>query len=217
MNHFRPFTSLAGLAGVIGISQACAGIFVDTSPGTAAPPATLGGYSMIGFPADPSAEGTLTTSLIPPVSAPVTGNLVFSSALEHDIVGSMWDMWSHGYTGDVYYLPGDYDLLMTLPTGTMAFYLYVQPNIKATFEFTVDSSAAVTTFDVDGNGGAKYVGFYSDDPSKPLHFVFVDQTTSETDFAVGEFGINVPEPGAFAWVTALGLAGLVFARRAQTR
>ncbi len=218
MNHLKPMATLAGLASLIGINQAGAGIFIDTSPGTAAPPATLGGYSMIGFPADLSAEGSLTTSLTPPASAPVTGNLTFGTAVEHDQIGSLWSTWSHGYAGAVYYTDS-YKLNLTLPGGTLAFYLYLQPNIYDDFTFDVTTESAVeTSITINGNGGARYIGVYSDDPLDPVTFVFIKNPAQDADgFAVGEFGINVPEPGAFAWVTALGLAGLVFARRAQTR
>ncbi len=97
----------------------------------------------------------------------------------------------------------------------MAFYLYVEPNIRSVFEFKVDSMATVATLDIDGNAGASYVGFYSDDPMHPLQFIYVDQTTMESDgFAVGEFGINVvPEPAACGLLCALGLVGFVASRR----
>jgi hypothetical protein len=193
-----------------------AGIFVDTTPGTAAPPGTLGGYSMGGFPVDLTPEGTMINALAPPLLAPVAGNLTFNAAVEHDIIGSYWATWSHGYVGDVYaYYGQDSQLLMMLPAGTMAFSLYVEPNIFSTFEFEVDSGAAVATLNIDGYAGAKYVGFYSDDPLQPLQYVYVKQTTLSSDgFAVGEFMINVvPEPQTWGLVAGLGLAVLGVARR----
>jgi hypothetical protein len=197
---------------------ASAAILVDTTPGVGAPPGTLGGYSMTAFPVDPSPEGTLVLQLAPPAAAPVIGNLTFTTEVEHFLAGSVWDTWSHGYTGDVYFNE-DHDLLLALPAGTQAFSLYVQPNLKAPFEFRVDSGATVATLAINGNGGASYIGFYSDDPLDPLQFVYVRQTTMDSDgFAVGEFMINaIPEPGLWTLVTGLGLCALAGARRFYPR
>lgn len=207
------------LAGVLPLSVCCsAAILVDTSPGTGAPPSTLGGYAMQAFPADPTAEGTMTTQLTPPAAAPVTGNLNFTSAVEHMKAGSVWDTWSHGYTGDVYF-NADHDLMIfQLPVGTLAFSLYVQPNLKDDFQFGVVSGVTVTLLNINGNGGARYVGFYTDDLLDPLTFAYVQQTTNDSDgFAVGEFMINaIPEPGAWAGLTALGLGGWAWPRRRLT-
>jgi len=193
----------------LGLATSASAAISAVDLGTLAPPGSLGGFTVGAFPADLSVEGTLTTSLTPPPTFPGTGDLVFTTGVDHNKVGSFWDTWSHGYTGSVYFNE-DHDLLLALPADTMAFYLYIQPNLKALFEFTVDSSATTVTFDIDGDGGARGVGFYSDDPSDPLQFVYVRQTTLDSDgFAVGEFGINVPEPAAFGAFAALGLLGFV--------
>jgi hypothetical protein len=179
-----------------------AAIQVDISPGTGTPPGTLGGYSMVGFAPDPSPVGFLTsvTQLVPPAGALVSGNLTFGAPLAHLRIGGVegWDTWSHGYAGDVY-STDESELMMFLPNATKAFYLYVEPNSKYTFEFKADSSATVATLDIDGSGGARYVGFYTDSPlTQSLEWIDVLQTTGESDgFAVGEFGIKgvvVPEP-----------------------
>jgi len=209
-NRYKILTTLL-LMTAFGVATQAA-IIVNTSPGTGAPPGTLGGYAMTAFPADPTSEGTMISSLAPPPSAPVTGNLTFSRPVEHDVVGSLWDTWSHGYKGDVYYTDAN-SLMMNLPDSTLAFYLYVEPNRKYTFEFKADSMATVTTLDIDGNAGARFVGFYTDDPTDPLAWVYVRQTTMDSDgFAVGEFGINeVPEPSTcLAGILVLGVLG--FAR-----
>lgn len=191
-----------------------AAVLVDTTPGTGAPPGALGGYFMAAFPTDPSAEGTLVLQLSPPAAAPVVGNLTFTTPVEHFLAGSVWDTWSHGYTGDVYFNE-DHDLLMGLPVGTQAFSLYVQPNLKDDFEFHVVSEATVTTLTINGNSGARYIGFFSDDLLDPLQFVYVRQSTMDSDgFAVGEFMINaIPEPGLAMLVSGLGLSALAGVRR----
>lgn len=214
----RIFARWVGAACAAGCGIGQAAVLVDTSPGTGAPPGTLGGYVMGAFPADPTAEGTLITSLSPPPSAPVIGNLEFAGPVEHMKVGSLWDTWSHGYTGDVYF-NSDHDLLIVaLPADTLAFSLYLQPNLKDTFEFSVVSGVTVATLDIDGDGGARYFGFYTDDPLDPLQFVYVRQTTMDSDgFAVGEFMINVPEPGAYGLLAGLGLIGWVAYRKVNLK
>lgn len=195
-----------------------AAVLVTISPGTAAPPGTLGGHVMGAFPVDGSAEGSPATTLTPPAAFPGVGDLQFATALTHYRAGMGWDTWSHGYTGDVY-ATDDHELVMTLPTGTLAFYFYLQPNFKDVFEFEVTSATTSDLLDVDGNGGARYVGIYTDDPLDPLQSVTVRQTTMDSDgFAVGEMAVNVvPEPSAIASVVGLGLAGFGVWRRRPAR
>jgi len=214
-NHQRRACLLAVL---LPLSLGCqAAVLSTTAPGTGAPPGTLGGFSMGAFPADLSAEGTMVTQLTPPAAAPVIGDLYFTTAVEHLKAGSLWDTWSHGYTGDVYY-NADFNLMIfQLPQGTMAFSLYIQPNLKDVFNFKAVSGVEVATLDIDGDGGASYVGFWSDDPLKPLQFVYIEQTTDDSDgFAVGEFMINVPEPGAWGLLAGLGLCGWAIIRRGRS-
>ena len=156
----------------------------------------------------------MISDLTPPAGAPVIGTLHFLNPVEHDVVGSFWLTWSHGYMGDVYFNASN-DLLMTLPDGTLAFALYVQPNIQAQYEFQVTAEFTSVNLMIDGNSGARYVGFYTDDPMDYVNYVFVKQTTMLSDgFAVGEFGINVvPETQAWGLVAGLGLGAFAFYRR----
>ena len=210
-------------ASLLPLSVCCsAAIIVDTSPGTGAPPGTLGGYSMVAFPDDPTPEGTMITQLAPPPTALVTGNLEFATedglGVEHMLVGPsprLWDTWSHGYTGDLYFNADNDLLLFHLPLRTMAFSMNIQPNLKDDFEFVVFGDRTFAVLDINGNGGARYVGFYSN-TADPLDLVYIRQTSEDSDgFAVGEFMINgiIPEPGTWAGLTALGLGVWALARR----
>jgi hypothetical protein len=216
--NFKPIVWLAAFAITV---QAMGAIIVDTTPGTGAPPAILGGYPMGGFPADSSLEGSLISSLTPPATFPGSGDLLFTTDVEHMVAGSAWDTWSHGYSGDVYFNEDD-DLLMLLPDDTLSFYLYIQPNLKSTFEFGVNSGVTFTFLDIDGDGGASYVGFYTDDTLNPMQWIYVRQTTENSDgFAVGEFGINVggggPQPTPDAGPSAMLFGGIVAGLLALSR
>jgi hypothetical protein len=165
-------------------------IVFDGSPGTGAPPSTLGSFTMTAFGADaqPScgASGSMVTT---------AGTIGFSQAVMHRIVGTCWQTWSNGYTGDVYSTDSSTDVstvTMTLPAGTPAFYFYAEPNQLAVLTITATSESGTTSnaVSVNGNGGAKYFGFYGVGGAT-LSTITVT-TNDPTGFAVGEFGIAPP-------------------------
>jgi hypothetical protein len=158
-------------------------ITFDGSPGTEAPPATLGPYTMTPFAPDDRALGNVVSD----VSGP-TGTVGFTPSLTHARVGSGWATWSHGYTGDVYYTTGT-QITMTLPAGTKAFYFYAEPNTFDVFsvEATAQNGTTSGPIPVQGNSGAKYFGFYG---TGGATLASITVTISDTSvFAVGEFGI----------------------------
>lgn len=174
---------------------------LDTSPGTNAPPATLGGHDMMPFPLD-------TRTLEYPVSyiAGSFGRLDFMPGLRHTRVGAGWPAWSHGYTGDVYVSePGYNDVVISLPGKTHAFYFYVQPNAQALFNVTVSAEAidgtplmsAPAVVEVGGAllndgtvGQARYFGFYTSGTVN-LGKIKISLPPEANGFAIGEFGINI--------------------------
>lgn len=188
----------------------------STVIGTGAPPATLGAVPVTAFPADGRATGPGFTT----VPTPIGGDLTFSYAVTHATVPAIWNNWSNGYTGDVYYTLGatsPNSLTITLPPGTGAFYLYSEANTYGTFSFTVTSGAASQTLNITTPNGATGVGFW-DDAGGTLTSVTVSTTT---DFAVGEFGIGGPiaviptlsTAGLVALALALGFIGMLAVRR----
>src|SRR5262245_24747122 len=86
---------IAVLAGLVVVSNAPAGavptITFDGSPGTAAPPATLGPYTMTAFPADGRPIGAAVTT----VPSPLGGDVGLSPAASHRRIGAGWASWSH--------------------------------------------------------------------------------------------------------------------------
>jgi hypothetical protein len=180
----------------IGVGTARAAIVFDGAPGTAAPPATLGPYTMTPFGADPQPLFTDVTS----VASPLGGSVGFSPALNHRQIGAGWATWSHGYTGDVYYTNGGTSVTMTMPANTVAFYFYAEPNPFAVFNITATAQDGTTSgpIPVDGNAGATYFGFYATAPDTIASIT----VSSTVDFAVGEFGIAANSPPDCSGVTA---------------
>jgi hypothetical protein len=129
--------------------------------GTAAPPATLGGFAMTPFPDDGFAPFDPVTSL----PSPLGGTVDFSPTMMNLEVPSSWATWSHGYTGDVYWTQGATSVLMTLPAGTNAFYFYAEPNPQTLFNFMATAADGTSSpiLPIDGNAGARGFGFYSPD------------------------------------------------------
>ncbi len=176
-------------------------LYIDTSPGTGAPPPTLGGYGMIPFPPDPQPTGTDVTSVaVPPTPLGALGpqgSILFDQPMDHVTIGSGWATWSNGYTGDVYTsldAPDINHVVITLPAKTAAFYLYVEPDIFSTFAVTATGKSAFgwstsTTLLVNGLGGARYIGVYSVSGGF-VKTIRIDVDPAADGFAVGEFGIN---------------------------
>jgi hypothetical protein len=120
-----------------GVAQA-GSIAVDTSPGTAAPPATLGPYTMTPF--GPDARHIAFES-VPVTDVPAPAGA--AGALQFDRTMRLWrvidlDGWGNGYTGDAYSPgdPSDQDrVVMTLPANTQAFTSMPNPTTSP-FPFT---------------------------------------------------------------------------------
>ena len=180
--------------------------------GTAAPPATLGPYTMTPFPADPQPTGYASVSS---VASPLGGVLGFTPDLLHALTPSQWMTWSHGYVGDIYWTGGGTSVTLTMPAGTGAFYLYAEPNPFSTFTITARAQdGTLVSQDVTGAYGAAGYGFYGTGGSL-ISSIQVD-SPDRVDFAVGEFGIAaIPAPGAIL-LGSIG-AGLVgWLRRRRT-
>lgn len=182
---------------MLGATTLTADIYFDGSPGTGAPPATLGGYTMTSFDDDTrSIPGTVSD-----VSGP-TGDVDLSPSLTHVEVGSGWATWSHGYTGDVYYTLGT-TITMSLPANTVAFQFYAEPNSFGTFtmEAIADDGTSSGEIEVTGHGGAQYFGFYADGGDK-IATITVTAPSGALGLAIGDLAIAAcPAPEIDVTVT----------------
>lgn len=170
------------------LTPASLGDFFDGTPGTAAPPSTLGPYKMTPFPVDPRGDVTPVNG----VNSPLGGAVQFGSTLTHYVVGAGWSTWSNSYSGGVYGTAST-GLTMYLPPDTRAFYFYAQSNDLATFDFTATADDGTSSYPVSitSPSGAKYFGFYAPVSGAPLSSISVSCPACGGDgFAVGEFGIN---------------------------
>jgi len=172
--------------------------------------------------ADAGALGDMVSEVVVPATASVTGSVKFDVPLEHRRVGNGWDTWSHPYNGDVYWLDevvSGNRLTLTLPAGTRAFYLYVEPDFFGPAGFTVGSGSTTGTLQIQGDGGASGFGFFSDDPAVDLSSIFIEKNGADfsNGFAVGQFGINgtgaIPEGFGGLLLLGMGLVGLWELRR----
>jgi PKD repeat protein len=157
--------------------------------GTAAPPASLGGWTMTAY--SPSVQGAIPngTDVYSIPGGPISGFPVLSDPVNKRTIGSGWATWSHGYTGPVFFRGGD-TLTLTLPINTRAFLFYVEPDNFGIFNFTVttDSGTSSGSVGVNGTGGARGFGFYTA-ANDSIVSITIAADPAAAGFAIGEFSI----------------------------
>jgi len=186
-------TLLISALTALGLQQVTANV-TAVDIGTAAPPTTLGGYTMSAF--DPGSITGATQAQVP----------------------TTWATWGQGYTGDVYFTYGT-TITLTLSGSSEAVYFYEEPNLFSTFNMTAtDSSGATVTQAINGDAGAAGVGFYETTSGGPyLTQIVITTDAAAEGEAIGEFGISggslagqtgvpVSAPDGGATLTLLGLA-----------
>ena len=194
LGRSRLYWSLLAVLFVFGTSYG--GVVFNGSPGTGAPPATLGGIPMFKFVDDSrpvSGVGSLVSSVSASNDCPV--GIQFNLPVNHrEVPAGGWATWSHGYTGDVYAtFGGALSRTITLPNNTRPFYLYIEGNNFNSVNITATANDGTTSgpIPVSGFAGATYYGFYTTGVNCMLTTITINVGAGSGGYAVGEFGINV--------------------------
>lgn len=201
----RTFLAAASLfvAGLGAAPVAQAGLKFDGSPGSGAPPATLGGYTMVPSPLDTRDDG----STVSDAPATPTSSFTFDQSQEILTIPLTWctTNWAGGtYAGPVYYSQGASTMTITLPSPSSAVYLYATPNDTGTFTMkataTGQNGASVASGGVpvpvsscqDTGASAQYFGFYgtNNDKITSVTVSIDDLNANQMDFAVGDFAVG---------------------------
>jgi len=183
---------------------------IGVAGGLGPPPPTLGPYEMTPFAPDDRPLWEWVTD----VPSPLGGAIEFSLPLQHLLDGTGWAYWGHGYGGDIYTTWGTADTVtMDLPEETRAIYFYAS-QYTTTYRLIVAMADDGTTIEqtVHPTQGAKYFGFYQDDPAgAPIQWIEVYSPTTGL-VAIGEFGIAIPAPGTLA-LLGVSVIGAISRRR----
>jgi hypothetical protein len=180
--------------------------FLPTPLSTDAPPATAGPYTLTAFANDARPNHDLVTTVPCPV---VGGNITFSIPMVHTKVGDGWATWSHGYTGDLYFVEFPDDLesfTISLPPNVGAFMWYMEPNVFSTFTVVYSASDGTTsgTQPVEAENGASGFGWYA-----PVGQTITSITMRDFDTETIEFGFAF---GEFLVAEGAGDTGITFSK-----
>jgi hypothetical protein len=191
MRHRKLTIALAGFALATASIAANADVLFQ-SLGTGAPPATVGSHAVTPF--DQAAQAAIPSftnvTVIP--GGPSGATLTVSPSANKRTIGSGWASWSHAYTGVVYYNNGGTTASLTLPAGTKAFYVYVEPNLFNVFNISAATDSGVNSgaIPVNGNSGASGFAFHTT-AGENITTITITADAGASGFAFGEFGIAV--------------------------
>ena len=85
---------------------------------------------------------------------------------------------------------GEFEITVTLPPGTGAFYAYAEPNQFKDFDMSAQAEDGPSSGDlvVHGKAGARYFGFYAH-CGHTIKSITYNDAGSDSAMAIGEFGI----------------------------
>jgi hypothetical protein len=151
------------------------------------------------------------------------GDIEFSPSVNKRQIGNGWKSWSNNYQGEVYFTNAATTLDLKLPN-LAAFDFYAEPDVFAPFKISAVAQSGITsdllTQTVNGDAGAKYYGFYSDDPLDPIQSIRITAEPDSKGFAIGQLRgastATVPSPALIPGMIAFGF-GLWRKSRSRTR
>jgi hypothetical protein len=181
------------------VPAAQAALVFDGSPGSGAPPATLGGYTMVPSPQDTRANFTKVTT------APATATSSFSYDRTMGLLtigptgGWASSNWAGGsYGGRVYFTEFASSVKITLPSPASAVYLYGDPNAvgTTTMEAIAQDGTSVssgpiavpTHFFFETTTSGQFFGFYGTGGDKIASLTL--SISSAQGFSVGDFALG---------------------------
>jgi hypothetical protein len=164
------------------------------------------GLNLTNIPNGQEALGTDLSQLSSPL-----GEIKFSSIVNKRQIGKGWRSWSNGYQGEIYFTNGATTLDLHLPN-LLAFDFYAEPDVQLPFTISAIAQSGVISDPLtqlaNGDAGAKYFGFYSDDPLDPIQSVRISAEPASKGFAIGQLrgaSKTVPSPALLPGMIALGL------------
>lgn len=118
------------------------------------------------------------------------GDVEFGSSANNRQVGNGWLTWSNGYQGKVYYAGADVLTLDIKLPNLAAFDFYAQPDFQQLSTIAAIAKSGeisdLLSQTVNGNAGAKYFGFYSDDPLDPIQSIQITAAEDSGGFAIAQ-------------------------------
>lgn len=199
----RALALLAGATVALAVAPAAqAALVFDGSPGSGAPPATLGGFTMVPSPQDARANFTAVTT----APATPTSSFSFDRTMSLRTIGSFvtgWcsSNWAGGsYGGRIYWTEHGSSVKITLPSPASAVYLYgdrEQFGTNNTMEATASngttsSSGPIATANYLCGGtnppSGQFFGFYGTGGEK-IASVTLSTSGPIPGFAVGDFAL----------------------------
>jgi hypothetical protein len=167
-------------------------IVVFENLGTAAPPSTMGGYTLMPFDTAPQTAIPDSTMVSTIPGSPIPGNLTTSLQVRKLTSESSWAaVWgAHGYMGPVFSTGND-TFTLYLPPFAGAFYLYVEPGNLGTFSITATANNGTTSGPVmvTTPAGATGFGFYTTEYNEYIASISVTVDALSDGLGVAEFGI----------------------------
>jgi len=190
------------LACALGLAGAAQAAVVFENLGFGAPPTHVGGIAVTPFDVVPQAAIVDTTDVSTIPGSPVLGDLTVTPDVEKRTMPGSWNsVWSNGYTGPIFFAPGELSLTLTLPPNTTAFYFHAQPDRFGTYTITATGAdgttsgpVAITTNSSSAESDIPGLAFHVTAPGEFISSITVTVEADAGAFGIAQFGIGTDAP-----------------------